>query len=395
MGVLAPIGQTVADYWNALVAGTVGFAAPTFAESSRVNTRVIGELKNFDASAHLTSSQAGMMDRVSQIMVAAAKQAVAHAGLAMNNGVAERTAAIIGTGAGGLTTIDESLRKLYVDNARLHPLTIPKVMVNAPASQVSMACGIKGPAFVIASACASSTHAMGVAFNMVRSGVVSCALTGGTESCVSTGSVKGWEAMRILAPDTCRPFSRDRKGLVLAEGAAALIFETLDHARARGADILAEVAGFGMSSDAHDLTSPDVGGMTRAIAGALADAGLSPDAVDYVNAHGTGTTANDASETTALHQVFGPYARKLAISSTKSMVGHALGAAGALEQVAAVMALRDGIVPPTMNYLEPDPACDLDYVPNEARRKPIKVALNNSFAFGGLNAALLTRRFDA
>jgi nodulation protein E len=257
-----------------------------------------------------------------------------------------------------------------------------------------MACGIKGPAFVVASACASSTHAMGTAFNMVRSGVVPCALTGGTESCLSTGTVKSWEAMRILAPDTCRPFSKDRKGLVLGEGAGALIFETLDHARARGATIYAEVLGFGMSADAHDLTSPDIGGMARAIATALADAKIARDDVGYVNAHGTGTAANDASETAALHRVFGDHARKLAVSSTKSMVGHALGAAGALEQVAAVMALRDGIVPPTMNYLEPDPACDLDYVPNEARRQPITVALNNSFAFGGLNAALVTRRFS-
>lgn len=395
LGVLAPNGQTVDAYWKALVAGESGFAAPTLADPARVNVKAIGEIKNFDPAAHLTASQVAMMDRVSQIMVVAAKQAVADAGLSMEDGTAERTAAIIGTGAGGLTTIDESLRKLYAENAsRLHPLTIPKVMVNAPASQVSMACGIKGPAFVVASACASSTHAMGTAFNMVRSGVVPCALTGGTESCLSTGTVKSWEAMRILAPDTCRPFSKDRKGLVLGEGAGALIFETLDHARARGAAIYAEVLGFGMSADAHDLTSPDIGGMARAIATALADAKIAREDVDYVNAHGTGTAANDASETAALHRVFGDHARKLAVSSTKSMVGHALGAAGALEQVAAVMALRDGIVPPTMNYLEPDPACDLDYVPNEARRRPIAVALNNSFAFGGLNAALVTRRFS-
>jgi nodulation protein E len=395
LGVLAPNGQTVDAYWKALVAGESGFATPTLADPARVNVKIIGEIKNFDPAAHLTASQVAMMDRVSQIMVVAAKQAIADSGLSMEDGTAERTAAIIGTGAGGLTTIDESLRKLYAENAsRLHPLTIPKVMVNAPASQVSMACGIKGPAFVVASACASSTHAMGTAFNMVRSGVVPCALTGGTESCLSTGTVKSWEAMRILAPDTCRPFSKDRKGLVLGEGAGALIFETLDHARARGATIYAEVLGFGMSADAHDLTSPDIGGMARAIATALADAKIARDDVGYVNAHGTGTAANDASETAALHRVFGDHARKLAVSSTKSMVGHALGAAGALEQVAAVMALRDGIVPPTMNYLEPDPACDLDYVPNEARRQPITVALNNSFAFGGLNAALVTRRFS-
>lgn len=392
MGAVTPVGQTVDHFWRALVAGESGFAVPTIADITRLNCRVVAEVKNFDPTADLTSSQAGMMDRVSQFMAVAAKQAVAHSGLTFAGGLSERTAAIIGTGAGGLMTVDENLRKFYGENSRVHPLTIPKVMVNAPASHVSMVCGIRGPAFVIASACASATHAIGVAFQMVRSGAVTAAITGGTEACVSTGSMKSWEAMRILAPDTCRPFSRNRKGLVLGEGAAAFVLETLDDAQRRGADILAEIIGFGMSADAHDLTSPDLGGMTRAIDGALKDASISPDEVDYVNAHGTGTATNDASETAALHAVFGDHARKLMISSIKSMVGHPLGAAGALETAASVLALRDGVVPPTMNYAEPDPACDLDCVPNEARRAPIKVVLKNSFAFGGLNAVLILRR---
>jgi len=229
----------------------------------------------------------------------------------------------------------------------------------------------------------------------VRAGAVTCAVTGGAEAQLTHGTVKAWEAMRILAPDACRPFSRERKGMVLGEGAAILVLESLDHAAARGADILGEIVGFGMSADAGDLTAPDPGGMVRAMTAALADAALPYDAVDYVNAHGTGTTANDVAETSALHKTFGAHAARLAFSSTKSMVGHALGAAGALEAVATVTAVREATAPPTMNYLGPDPACDLDYVPNDARRRPLHVALSNSFAFGGLNAVLTFRRFDA
>jgi nodulation protein E len=267
-------------------------------------------------------------------------------------------------------------------------------MVNAPASQISMHCGLRGPAFVVASACASATHAIGLAFHMVRSGSVTCALTGGTEASITFGVMKGWEALRVMAPDTCRPFSRDRKGMVIAEGAAILVLEALEHAQKRGATILGEIIGFGMSSDAKNLTNPDEGGMVRAIENALADARLSPADVQYVNAHGTGTLANDVAETNAIKRAFGPQAARLAISSTKSMVGHALGASGGLEAVASLMAAREGIVPPTIGYLGPDPECDLDYVPNEARAMRFDVALSNSFAFGGLNAVLAMKRFS-
>jgi nodulation protein E len=229
---------------------------------------------------------------------------------------------------------------------------------------------------------------------MVRSGQVDCAVTGGTEACVTFGTVRGWEAMRVMAPDVCRPFSIGRKGLILGEGAAMLVLEPLERARARGAQILGEIVGFGMSADAADLTAPDLGGMTRAMDGALADAKLTAQNIQYVNAHGTGTAANDATETQALHQVFGAHAGKLAVSSTKSMIGHALGAAGALELVATLLAIRDGVVPPTIGYLGPDPDCDLDYVPNEARAMPIDAALSNSFAFGGLNAVLAVKKFS-
>jgi nodulation protein E len=393
LGTVSPIGLSTAAYWTALTAGQSGFGPPTIFAAERLNTKIVAEVKGFVPEGHFDTRQIGLLDRVSQFAVVAAREAIAQSGLSFRNGLGERTAAIVGSGIGGQTTQDDSFKRIYGENAaRVHPLIIPRTMPNAPASQISMFFGIKGPTYAVSTACASATHSIGQAFHLVRGGAVTCAVTGGSEAQLTHGTVKAWEAMRILAPDTCRPFSRERKGMVLGEGAAILVIEALEHATARGADILGEIVGFGMSADAGDLTAPDPDGMVRAMAGSLADAALAPDAVDYVNAHGTGTTANDAAETAALHKAFGPHAARLAISSTKSMVGHALGAAGALEAVAAVVALREGTAPPTMNYLGLDPACDLDYVPNEARRRPLSVALSNSFAFGGLNAVLTFRK---
>jgi nodulation protein E len=265
-------------------------------------------------------------------------------------------------------------------------------MPNAPASQVSMQLGLRGPSFGVVSACSSGTHAIGLAFQMVRTGIAEAAVAGGAEACINLGTLKSWEALRVMANDACRPFSKDRKGLVLGEGAGAVILETLENARKRGAPIIGEVVGFGMTADAKDLTNPDANGMARAISGCLADGRLTPDDIHYINAHGTGTLANDLTETRALKDALGARAREIPISSTKSMVGHALGAAGALEFVATLLAIRDRVAPPTIGYLGPDPACDLDYVPNEARQVPIDVAMSNSFAFGGLNAVLAARR---
>jgi nodulation protein E len=394
LGVVSPVGSSVDEYWTALVAGRCGFGPPTLAPAGLVDTKVVAQVKDFVASDHFDKRQISSLDRVSQFAVVAARQAVEQSGLSFRDGLSERTGVIVGTAVGGQNTADESFRRFYTeDAARFHPMTIPKAMTSAPPSHISMLLGIRGPTFAIASACASATHAIGQAFHLIRGGAMTCAVTGGTDACITPGTLKGWEALRILAPDTCRPFSMDRKGMVLAEGAAILVLEALDHASARGAEILAEIVGFGMGADAGDLTTPDPGGMERAIVGALADAALPPDAVDYVNAHGTGTAINDRLETAALHAVFGAGAGKLAVSSTKSMVGHALGASGALELVAAIMAIRDRVVPPTMNYIGPDPACDLDCVPNEARRRPIRAALSNSFAFGGLNAVIAIRQF--
>jgi nodulation protein E len=396
MGVVSPVGQTAESYWSSLTQGTCGIATATLADPEKLNQKVVAEVKNFDPLKHFEERMIPTLDRVSQFAVVAAREAIANAKISFDDPeLSNRTATIIGTGAGGQITQEESYKRLFRENAtRVYPLTIPKAMVNAPISQVSMYCGLRGPAFAVSSACASATHAIGLAFQMVRSGAVTCALTGGTEATITHGTIRGWEALRVMSPDLCRPFSKDRRGMIIGEGAAVIVLETLEHAQKRGAKILGEIVGFGMSADAKDITNPDEGGMIRAIKSALSDARLNPQDVQYINAHGTGTMANDVAETNAIKGAFGAHAPKLAISSTKSMVGHALGAAGGLEMVACLMAVKDEIVPPTINYLGPDPACDLDYVPNEARKLKIDAAMSNSFAFGGLNAVMVVKRFS-
>jgi nodulation protein E len=396
LGAVSPLGHTVESYWDNLKLGKSGLGPVTLTPANdELTQKVAAEVKNFEPLKYFAERQLSTLDRISQFAIVAAREAIAQSGIVFDMPLSVRTATIVGTGVGGQTTHDDSFRRVYVDKkTRVFPLTIPKLMVNAPASQVSMDCGLRGPAFAVASACASATHAIGLAFQMVRGGAVDCAVTGGAEACITFGTLRGWEAMRVMSPDVCRPFSKGRLGLVLGEGAAMMVLEPLERAQARGAAILGEIVGFGMSADAADLTAPDLGGMVRALQGALDDATLAPGDVQYVNAHGTGTAANDETETKALHQLFGPHAKKLAVSSTKSMVGHALGAAGALELVATLLAVREGVVPPTIGYLEPDPACDLDYVPNKARALPIEAAVSNSFAFGGLNAVLAVKKFS-
>jgi nodulation protein E len=396
LGAITPLGHSVPVYWEKLKAGESGLGPIMHAQGrEELTQKIAGEVKDYDPLKYFEERELSTLDRFSQFPMIAAREAVAQSGIVFDRPLSLRTATIIGTGVGGQNTLDDAFRRLYLEKKqRLFPLSIPRMMANAPASQVSMQHGLRGPAFVVASACASATHAIGLSFHMVRSGMVDCAVTGGTEACVSFGTLRGWEAMRVMAPDACRPFSKDRKGLILGEGAAIFVLEPLERARARGAAILGEIVGFGMTADAADLTAPDIDGMSRAMSEAIEDAKLSPQDIQYVNAHGTGTAANDTTETQALHKVFGEHARKLAISSTKSMVGHALGAAGALELVATLLAVRDGIVPPTIGYLGPDPTCDLDYVPNEARKMDVNGAISNSFAFGGLNAVLAVKKFS-
>jgi len=393
IGVVSPIGSTREKFWSGLVEARSGIGPITSIPTDRLNIRIAAEVRDFDPSQHFDPKRVGMLDRFSQFAVVAARAAVRDAQLDITEELALGAATIVGNGAGGVNTIDDSYFKLYGQNAtRAHPLSIPRLMANAACSLISMDLGLKGPTFTIASACASGTHAIGQAFQMVRMGQAQVALAGGSEACITVGTIKGWEALRVMSADTCRPFSRTRSGLVLGEGAAMFVLEPRDHAVARGAPIYGELKGFGMSADANDITAIDPDGAARAIRAALTDAKINPDDVDYVNAHGTGTALNDKGETIALRKAFGDSAGRLAVSSSKAVLGHSLGAAGALEFAATTLAVHHQIIPPTANFEEPDPDCDLDYVPNTARNSPIETAMSSSFAFGGLNAVVVLSR---
>ena len=393
LGAVSALGHDLRAHLEALRAGRSAIGPITIIPTEALITKIGAEVRGFDGNAYFENGKLALLDRCAQFALIATREAVAGSKVSFRQGLGSRTAVVIGAGVGGQTTLDENYYRVYAERAkRLHPFTIPKLMISAAASHITMEHGITGPSFTVASACASANHAIGIAFHMVRPGSVDVAITGGTEATITFGTMKGWDALRVMAPDTCRPFCRDRKGMVLGEGAAVAVIETLDRAKARGAQILAEIVGFGMSSDAGDIVLPSADGAAAAMRGCLADARLAPEDVDYINAHGTGTAANDVTETKAIHAVMGGHAKRLAVSSTKSMHGHALGAAGALELAATVIALREGFIPPTANFTEADPQCDLDYVPNEARLQGIEVAMSNSFAFGGQNAVLVLRR---
>jgi nodulation protein E len=354
----------------------------------------VGEVRNYNPADHFEKKDLDMLDRFAQFCLYSARQAVADSGIQFTPALQSRTAVITGTGIGGEVMHDKIFVDLYKENkSRAHPFSIPMVMPNAGASQVSMAYGLTGPAYTITTACASSNHAIGNAFWLVRNGICDAAIAGGSETPIVYGYLKSWEAIRVVAPDTCRPFSKDRAGMILGEGGAMLVIETLESALARGAKIYAEICGFGMTSDASHITKPSQTGAEEAIKAALADAGLNPSDIDYINAHGTATLVNDAMEIAAIKNVFGDHARELAVSSTKSLHGHVLGGTSALEAVITAMAIHHDILPPTANYREPDPDCDLDVVPNASRPKTINHALSNSFAFGGLNAVIAFSKY--
>jgi len=391
VGVLSSIGNTVAQFEESLRACRSGIGPITQVDTSRLRFHNAAEIRGFEPTDHF--SEVTWLDRFAQLGIVATRDAIADSALMWNDALRARTGVITGSCLGGMGTEDAFYFDLYHENkSRLSPTAVPRIMSNAVASHVAMEQKFTGATFTTSTACSSANHAIGQAFWLIRQGTLDCALVGGSEAPIVFGHLKAWEGMRVVAPDTCRPFSKNRGGLILGEGAAMLVLETLEHARARGAKIYAELAGFGMSADAHHLTNPLPEGAARAMNDALDDAGLSREQINYVNAHGTGTVANDSTETRALHQVFGSHADKLAVSSTKSMHGHALGAAGALEAAATLLALHGNFIPPTANFLERDPACDLDVVPNEARAAKIEAALSNSFAFGGLNAVLAFRR---
>lgn len=388
LGLVSSLGHDVESFWNATRNGETGVAPTTIPEGDSLTARMVAEVKGWDGAKALDRKLLGLSDRFSQFAVYAAKQAVDDAG----DMPRDNAAIIIGTGVGGAVTLDESYVRLYRENQqRVHPFSIPRLMANGPASLVSLAMGITGPSFAVSSACSSSNHAIGLAAGMVQRGEVEAALAGGAEAAITYGGIRGWEALRVISPDVCRPFSADRKGMILGEGSGMVVLEDMERAKARGAHIYAELAGFGMSADAVDMVQPSMEGAARTIKAALNAAGMNPDEVDYINAHGTGTPANDPTETKAIRTVFGDAADKVLVSSTKAMHGHALGAAGALELIATLGAMHSGIVPPTINFTEADPECDLDYVPNQARERQVKSAVSNSFAFGGLNAVLALR----
>jgi nodulation protein E len=393
-GCVSALGHSVEAFWSALQDGSCGLGKLVQATPSDLRVSVVGAIPAPDPRHMLDARRLPMLDRFSVLAIVAAQQALAQSGLLLEQ-VGHRTGCVVGVGTAGGETIDELYHRIFLEGARrANVFTVPRVMPSAPASQISMGFGIRGPVFTVSSACASSNHAIATAVWLLRDGVIDAAVVGGTEAPLTYGILKAWEALRVMAPDTCRPFDRHRKGLVLAEGAGMLVLERADHAKARGADILAQIAGAGMSADAADLVAPTLEGTAAAMRACLADANLSVDAIDYINAHGTGTVTNDITEIKVIKAVFGDAAKHLSISSTKSMHGHALGASGSLELIAVIEAIRRGIVPPTINIEELDPECDLDVTPGHARERSIRAALSNAFAFGGTNAVVAVKRFE-
>ncbi|MDG1449957.1 MAG: beta-ketoacyl-[acyl-carrier-protein] synthase family protein [Ascidiaceihabitans sp.] len=392
-GTINALGHSVAETMTAMAEGRCGIGPLVFRDVERLSIQIGGQVRGFEADGRYNRQQMSLYDRFTQFTLAAAAEAIAQSGITFSGELAAKSGVVLGTAGGGVSTWDDNYRSVYEDGKnRVHPFVVPKLMNNAAASHVSMEYNLKGPSFTVSTACASSNHAMAQAFQMVRTGMAPAMVTGGSESMLCFGGVKAWEGLRVMSKDACRPFSANRNGMVQGEGAGIFVFEEYEHARARGAEILCEVAGFAMSSDATDIVMPSKNGAARAIAGALSDARLNPEEVGYINAHGTGTAANDKTECAAVADVFGPHADKLMISSTKSMHGHLIGGTGAVELLACIMALRDGVIAPTIGYEEADPDCALDVVPNEARDAKVNVALSNAFAFGGMNAVLALRK---
>ncbi|MEP3440097.1 MAG: beta-ketoacyl-[acyl-carrier-protein] synthase family protein [Sulfitobacter sp.] len=392
-GTVNPLGHSVPETFAAMREGACGIGPLDIRDLDRLQIQIGGQVKGFESEGRYSRQQLSLYDRFTQFTLAAAQQAIDQSGLIFDGELAETSGVVLGTAGGGVSTWDDNYRTVYAEGKnRVHPFVVPKLMNNAAASHVSMEWNLKGPSFTVSTACASSNHAMAQAFSMIRSGMAKAMVTGGSESMLCFGGIKAWEGLRVMSKDACRPFSANRNGMVQGEGAGVFVFEEHDHAHARGAQILCEVAGFAMTSDASDIVMPSKEGAARAMAGALRDAKIDPSDVGYINAHGTGTAANDKTECAAVKDVFGNHADRLMISSTKSMHGHLIGGTGAVELLACIMALKDGVVAPTIGYIEPDPECALDVVPNTAREASVEVALSNAFAFGGMNAVLALRR---
>lgn len=393
LGGICATGANVSEFWENAKNGVCGVSRRALsAEEGYSITLPVAPIDGFEARLEALGREMTRADRFTQLAIAAADEAVADSGIDFATELGAKTAAIIGTGIGGQTTFDAAYFAMLKHGRKPHPLSILKVIPNAPASHMSIRYGLKGPAFAISSACASGAHAIGVAADLIRSGAADAALGGASEAMLTYGAMETWKAMHIMSDELCRPFSKNRRGLIIGEGAGVLVLEEYEAAKKRGARIYAEIAGFGMNSDGKDMINPAVEGAAGAIKTALSTIGEVDPAAVYINAHGTGTLLNDPTETKAIRESFGAGADRLVVSSTKSMHGHLLGAAGGIEAIAALKALETGVIPPTINYDEPDPACDLDYCPNEAQERRLDLALSNSFAFGGLNAVLAFRR---
>ncbi|MDS9947629.1 MAG: beta-ketoacyl-[acyl-carrier-protein] synthase family protein, partial [Planktomarina sp.] len=391
-GSINALGMDVPQTMAAMSDGVCGIGPLDFQDVDRLSIKIGGQVKNYDTASHFNRQQIALYDRFTQFTLIAAREALKQSGLKFVGELAETSGVVLGTAAGGMKTWDDNYRAVYEGGKnRVHPFVVPKLMNNAATSHVSIEFNVKGPSFTVSTACASSNHAIGLAFQMVRSGMARAMIAGGSESMLTFGGIKAWEGLRVMSKDACRPFSGNRSGMVQGEGAGVFVLETYADAIERGADILAEISGFAMTADASDIVMPSKQGAARAMRGALKDARMDASEVGYINAHGTGTAANDKTECAAVADVFGAQADKLMISSTKSMHGHLIGGAGAVELLACIMALRDGVIAPTIGYEKPDAECALDVVPNVAREAKVKAVVSNAFAFGGLNAVLALR----
>ena len=395
VGVVSGLGNNAAEFWDALSAGRSGIGPITRADASSIRFKNAAEVRGFDPTEHFDDKALLWLDPFSHFGIVSAREAVADSGLEFTDALRDRSGVITGSCLGGKTTENDLYYSLYVEKKeRFPPVAIPRAMANAVASHVSMEFGLTGATFTTSTACSSANHAIGQAFWLVRQGTLDIAITGGSEAPICLGNLKAWETMRVVSPDTCRPFSKDRGGMILGEGGAMFVLEPLDAAQARGAKIYAEIVGFGMSADAHHLTMPLAGGAAKAMREALLDGDLRPEQVGYVNAHGTATQANDPMESEAIRTVFGDHTDNIWVSSTKSMHGHTLGAAGAIEGAATVLGLHHGVLPPNANFNEPDPECNVKVIANEAIQAKPEAAISNSFAFGGLNAVLAFKRWN-
>ena len=391
-GTVNALGADVSETLLSMQEGKCGIGPLKFRDVDRLSIKIGAQIKGYTETDYFNRQELVLYDRVTQFAILAARQAVNESGLIFGGELSENSGVLLGTAAGGMNTWEDNYRAVFESGKnRVHPFVVPKLMNNAATSHVSMEFNLKGPSFTVSTACASSNHAIGLAFQMVRSGMVDVMIAGGSEAMLTFGGVKAWEGLRVMSKDACRPFSDNRSGMVQGEGAGIFILEKYENAISRGANVLAEIVGFAMNSDASDIVVPSQHGASTAMIRALKDARMDINDVGYINAHGTGTRANDTTECAAITKVFGAHVNKLMVSSTKSMHGHLIGGTGAVELLACIMAIRDGIIAPTIGYEQKDTSCDIDVVPNIARNAKVKGVVSNAFAFGGMNAVLVMR----